>query len=105
MKTLERLSPILNLHLIAEIVGVARERNRSWISDEVLLQARGQNNRPFFGGTATSTDADYSWLVQLAKARNLYQFPQQFLGEINQFSRFIKNLPQFIKQTVLVSPI
>ncbi|WP_461218238.1 hypothetical protein [Lapidilactobacillus salsurivasis] len=40
--------------------------NRSGESDEVLLQASCQNDRPFFGGTATATDADYSWLVQLA---------------------------------------
>ncbi|MFC6315627.1 hypothetical protein ACFQHW_08640 [Lapidilactobacillus achengensis] len=35
---------------------------------------------PFFGGAATSTDADYSRLVQFALAGNLYQFPQQFLA-------------------------
>ncbi|WP_461218785.1 hypothetical protein [Lapidilactobacillus salsurivasis] len=58
--TTEPRSPSRLLGRIAPIC------NRRWVSDEVLLQARGQNNRPFFGGTATSTDADYSWLVQFA---------------------------------------
>ncbi|MFC6315880.1 hypothetical protein ACFQHW_09935 [Lapidilactobacillus achengensis] len=32
--------------------------NQSWVSDKVVLRARGQNNRPLWGGTATPTDLD-----------------------------------------------
>ncbi|WP_461219598.1 hypothetical protein [Lapidilactobacillus salsurivasis] len=32
--------------------------NRSWVPDEVHLQARGQTNVHFWGGTAMPTDSD-----------------------------------------------